>query len=306
MNLCPLWLMSMVTLPKRSISCMDWTLRVSSKCFLYQLSLPVADVHARRKLTSMPVSATSPLPPTSVVEKRTFFRRCLAKFRQLQARYQPEVAPLLAQLSTNIPVASLDTESIRDIPLLLPSSLPPDTRCKCSKRLISMEKELRIGQCRDSLSQLQTNLTAQARLLKHKYVNVRHQGPNTRSHDLLNRVKKKIDASAAKYNHAREMLQVLDSSDRPEWRSEFLELRPQDIRCMAQAELPDAPTQERAKERQTRTLLNGNVIPEGNRTVSWIWRGSLKDDSGGHAGQKEYGEGLLLNSGNADIFSDTE
>ena len=105
-----------------------------------------------------------------------------------------------------------------------------------------MEKELRIGQCCDSLSQLRTKLTAQARLLKHKYVNVRHQGPNTRSRDLLNRIKKKVDVVADKYSHARKMLQALDLSDSSEWRSEFLELRPQDIRCMAEAELPNAPT----------------------------------------------------------------
>lgn len=169
-----------------------------------------------------------------------------------------------------------------------------------------MEKELRIGQCRDSLSQLRTNLTAQARLLKHKYVNVRHQVPNTRSRDLLNRIKKKIDASAIKYNHARNMLQALDRSSGSEWRSEFLKLRPNDIRCMAQAELPSAPTQERAEELQARTLLNDGVVPEGSRTVSWIWRGSLKDDSGSHVGWKEYGEGLPLSFSRIFMIADVQ
>lgn len=185
---------------------------------------------------------TLQLPPTSTVKKRTSFRRRLVKFHQLQVHYQPEVVPLLTQLPLSDPTASPDTNSIYDIPLLLPSLLPPDVRCKCSKQLTSMEKELRIGQCCDSLSQLRTKLTAQARLLKHKYVNIRHQGPNTRLRDLLNRIKKKVDIVADKYSHARKMLQALNLSNSSEWRSEFLELRPQDICCMAEAELPNAPT----------------------------------------------------------------
>jgi hypothetical protein len=139
-----------------------------------------------------------------------------------------------------------------------------------------MEKELWIGQCRDSLVQLRTKLTAQARLLKYKYVHVRHQVPNTRSQNLLNRNNLKIEAVATKYRHALKMLQALDPGGGSDWCSEFLELRKQDVRCLSEAELPDAPTPERADELRARTLLNGGALPEGNRTVSWIWRGLLK------------------------------
>ena len=253
-------------------------------------------IHTRRKLRLTLASKSSPSLSTSVIEKRTLFRRRLVKLRQLQAHYQPEVISLLAQLSDD-PETNLDADSIQDVPLLLPSSLPSEILHKCSKRLVSMEKELRIGQCHDSLSQLRTNLTAQARLLKHKYVNVRHQVPNTRSRDLLKRVVAKIEAKAVKYRHARKMLQALDQSSGAEWCLELLELRPQDVRCMDQAELPSAPTQERALVLQARTLLKANVMPEGSRTVSWIWRGSLKDSSGDDdVRKKEYGEGLSLKS----------
>ena len=246
------------------------------------------NAHPRRKLKLALASTTSPEPSTSVVETRIAFRRRLAKFRQLQASYQPEVTALVAQLSSSTPT-SPDTDAIQDAPLLLPSSLPPELLRKCSKRLVSMETALRIGQCRDSLSLLRTKLTAQARLLKYKYVNVRHQVPNTRSRSLLNRVNVKIEACAVKYRHAFQMLRVLDSSDHPEWRSEFLELRPQDVRSMGEGELPSAPTRERAEELQARTLLNGNVLPEGNRIISWIWRGAL--NSVDRDGQKDFGEG---------------
>ena len=154
-----------------------------------------------------------------------------------------------------------------------------------------MEKELRIGQCRDSLTQLCTKLTAQARLLRYKYVHARHQAPNTRSRNLLNRISAKIETIVARYRHAFTALQALHSCGGSEWLSEFQELRKQDVRCLSQTELPDAPTREQAEELHARTLLSGGVIPEGNRTVSWIWRGSLKGLSEDEGGQDEYNEG---------------
>ena len=231
---------------------------------------------------------TSESPSTSVVELRTSFRWRLAKFRQVQVRYQPEVAPLLAQL----PETAMDMDNVHTIPLYLPSSLPRDVLVMCSKRLISMEAELRIGQCHDSLVQLRTKLTAKARLLKYKYVHVRHQAPNTRSRNLLNRVDVKVETITAKYRRAFAALKALDPNGKLERRSEFLELRDQDIRSLSQAELPDAPTQKRAKEHQARSLLNGGVVPEGHRTISWIWRGSLKDNSENQSERNEHGEGL--------------
>lgn len=233
------------------------------------------------------MSTTSGLLPVSVVELRTLFRRRLIKFRQLQVQYQPEVTFLLAQT----PATDQDLNRIHEAPFILPSSLPPEALSKCSQRLVSMEKELRIGQCRDSLARLRTKLTAKARLLKHKFVHVRHQGPNTRARNLLNRIGEKIDTIAAKYRHALVALQALDQCSGSAWRSEFLELKKQDVRCLSEVELPGAPTKERAIELQARTLLSGNVTPEGNRTVSWVWRGSVNGGPEDQGGQEEYGEG---------------
>jgi hypothetical protein len=211
------------------------------------------------------------------------------KFRQLQTQYQPEVASLLGQL----PATTTDPDLIHDAPLYLPSSLPLETLSKCSTRLVSMEQELRIGQCRDSLAQLRMKLSARARLLKYKYVNVRHQALNTRSRNLISRINTKIEVIAAKYRHAFAMLQALDQHGEGEWRSEFFNLGNQDVRGMSETELPNAPTQERAEDLHARSLLPGNVVPEGNRTVSWIWRGSLKDSFGDGTVHDEYGEGWL-------------
>ena len=235
-----------------------------------------------------------------MVDFRTSLRRRFVKFRQLQVQYQPEVAPLLSQL----PATNMDPGAIHNTTLFLPSSLPRDVRSKSSKRLVAMETDLRIGQCRDSLSQLRTKLSAKARLLKYKYVNVRNQGPNTRSLGHIGRVNAKLAVAATKYRNAFAMLQILDQSSESQWRSEFLELRDQDIRSMSEPEFPNARTRERAEELQARSLLNGGGIPEGNRTVSWIWRGSVKDGLGDRSGQDELGEGLNVSIRTCGPFAD--
>ena len=127
-----------------------------------------------------------------------------------------------------------------------------------------MEKELRIGQCHDSLTQLCTKLTAQARILRYKFVHVHHQASNTCSQNLLNCINAKIETIVAKYRHAFMMLQALDSHGGSEWCTEFQELQKQGVHYLSQAELPDAPTQEHADELHARTLLSGGAVPEGS------------------------------------------
>ena len=213
-------------------------------------------------------------------------------------QYQPEVAPLLARL----PETSADVDAVQDTPLYLPSSLPPNVLAKCSERLVSMEAELRIGQCRDSLLQLRTKLTAQACLLKYKYVHVQHQAPNTRSRNLLNRVNVKIKTITVKYRHAFAALKTLDPNRKFDWHSEFLELREQDIRGISQVELPDASTKECAEELQRRTLLSSGAVPEGRRTILWIWRGSFKGNSENQSDTSESNKGLHYCSDTRNIF----
>jgi len=82
-------------------------------------------------------------------------------------------------------------------------------------------------------------------------------------------------------------LPTLDPHGKSGWRLEFLELRNQDVRALSEAELPNAPTQERSQQLQARSLLGGGGAPEGNRTVSWIWRGSLQ----GLDTHEDFGEG---------------
>ena len=165
--------------------------------------------------------------------------------------------------------------------LLLPSSLPLEILAKTSPKLIEMEKELRLGQCQDALSMLRDHLHSRARVLKDKYINVCHQCPNTRSRGLVDRISAKIDMFAAKYRAAYAALLALDSDPAAKWRSELRPLHKKDIRSMCDTELvrPSTGSPSDGNAVPTRELLPGGVVPEGSRSLSWIWAGAVDDVS---------------------------
>jgi hypothetical protein len=202
--------------------------------------------------------------PTDAIEQRTSFRRQLVKFRELQRVYQPEVD--FAPPSPN--------DDVVNDSLSLPSSLSSDAREKCSRKLVAMEKDLRLGQCHDALSSLRLHLHSKSRLLKDKYVNVRHQGPNTKSRELLNRVSTRIRTATDRYNTAYSALSALDTDPGARWRAELLVLRAEDVRGISEPSMPNHPDPERATAILARTLLSGGVFPEGSHVPSWIWRGA--------------------------------
>ena len=201
--------------------------------------------------------------PVSVIEQRTALWRQLAKFRSLQATYQPELTTITAP----------PDDDVVETALHLPSSLPSEVRENSSSKLVQMEKELRLGQCEDALSTLRLNLHSKSRMLKDKFVNVRHQGPNTRSRELLDRVSARILASADKYRAAHSALDTLDPDPKASWRNELLVLEVKDVRGMAEPKPLDHLDFERANAAQARILLPGGVFPEGSQTILWIWRG---------------------------------
>jgi len=151
-----------------------------------------------------------------------------------------------------------------------------------------METDLRLGQCYDALDSLRILLHSKSRLLKDKYVNVRHQGPNTRSREFIGRVSSRISVAADRYTAAYVALDALDTDPTAEWRTTFRPLHTSDIRGMSDPSLPDDPDPERASAILARTLLKGGAYPEGNHTLSWIWRGAPTSE-GAVSG---YNEGL--------------
>jgi len=128
---------------------------------------------------------------------------------------------------------------------------------------------------------LRDHLHSQARVLKDKYINVRHQRPNTRYKGLVDRISAKIEMFAAKYRAAYTALLTLDSDPAAKWRSELRPLHDKDIRSMCDTELvrPVAGSSSDADVVPARGLLPGGIIPEGSRTLSWIWAGAVNDAS---------------------------
>lgn len=219
----------------------------------------------------------------STIELRTTVRRQLAKLRQLQRVYQPELC--LAPLSPN--------DDILNVPLFLPSALSRNTGTQSEpSKLAVMEKEIRLGQCSDALDSLRIHLHSKSRLLKDKYLNVRHQGPNTKSREFINRVSSRISIAADRYTAAYSALDALDTDSTAKWRTEFRPLHASDIRGVSERSLPDHPDPERASAILARTLLNGGAYPEGNHTLSWIWRGAPTSDGAVDG----YNEGLSCSS----------
>lgn len=199
-----------------------------------------------------------------MIEQRTLFRRRLTKFREHQRVYQPELTS----------ISDPPDDDIINVSLFLPSSLSPNLRSKCSPRLIEMEKELRLSQCHDALTSLRLHLHSKSRLLKDKYLNVRHQGPNTKSRALLDRVSAQVSAAAEKYSAARLTLDTLDSDPKAQWRKELEVLNQSDIRGMLEPELQNHSNPKHASATLGRMLLSGGAFPQGNTTTSWIWRGA--------------------------------
>ena len=223
--------------------------------------------------------------------------RGIARFRALQAVYMPAA---LRKLAT-APIASNSTENsavelAENVPLMLPSSLSEDERATgCTSQLIDIEQQIREAQCRSSLDRLRTQLHMKSHLRIYKERNVRYQGPNTRTHGLLDRNDVKIGLQRDKYRAARQALICLP--DGAEAAKRWHKLEDRDLRCMEERDmtLKEKEKEARRLEKEKKTKKNqrhgGNAVApgEGRREISWLWMGTETGDetdtTGMHDGQ---------------------
>ncbi|KAJ7219352.1 hypothetical protein GGX14DRAFT_356364 [Mycena pura] len=181
--------------------------------------------------------------------------RSIERFRGLQATYSPGALVHLAQLKVRSGTLA------ENVPLLLPSSLPPARRDQggCVKGLVEAESALRDAQCRGTLVHLRRHLNVKARFLIYKKYHSRHQKMNTRSRTLIARNESKIGHESEKYQAARRALCALAEGGEAAVR--WPRLRKEDIRCM-----DDAVQLSRRKEKERRAKVG-----ESRREISWIW-----------------------------------
>jgi hypothetical protein len=219
------------------------------------------------------------------VSQRTKLSRGIARFRNLQITYMP----ISIQVLNNQPTPLQDKEEQpEDVPLLLPSALSELQTIGCVPGLVEIEQKLREAQCVDSLEQLRNHLHMKARLITHKGLHVRHQGPNTRARSLINRNDLKIRQFTMKYQAARVALLALNGDDEATLGWELL--KEDDVRCMEDSE----ELEKRAKREQARQLRReraarnqslaedadaDNYVPpvprtrgESRQTISWLWQ----------------------------------
>jgi hypothetical protein len=157
----------------------------------------------------------------------------------------------------------------------------------CIPGLSNTEQELRDAQCLSSLEQLRNHLHIKSRLITHKGIHVRHQGPNTRARALIKRNETKIRQLTQKYQDARAALLLLAGGNDAAVGWEVL--KEEDVRCMEDSEELEKRAN-REHERQLRRdrrerdeAAEGDAgadeyVPpapktpgEGRRTISWLW-----------------------------------
>ena len=113
-------------------------------------------------------------------------------------------------------------------PLWLPSALPDNHRNhNCAKNLIAIESKLRRAQCEDTLDKIRGLQRGRLSFISFRNRNIRHQNPNTRAQDTLNRLEDKSKALAVKYRMARAaLLKLVGPGD---WENQLRELNHGDL-----------------------------------------------------------------------------
>lgn len=167
-------------------------------------------------------------------EKRNALLRLIQNWREVQLVYTPHVASLFLHLQpqsseSNSP-AALSVPSPEtlpeNIPLFLPSSLPPHIRTLPElKEICQLERRLREPQADDALAEVRRQRRVIQGLWQFKCLNISGTGnrPNTRMITLYKRFDNKTQRAAEKYRSAWRALRILDPNG--SWSMRLKELR---------------------------------------------------------------------------------
>ena len=146
-----------------------------------------------------------------------------------------------------------DVTIAENLPLLLPSSLDPESRKRiCLQQVAEHERLLRMAQLQDSLTSLRDARKVRRKLIVNHHAQVAGQGQraNTRSRTVMDSVESRINKSAERYRAAHQALLQLYPNGH--WQQTFLELKNSDNR---------GPGKETGEE----------GLGDGSYFRSWIW-----------------------------------
>lgn len=157
-----------------------------------------------------------------------------------------------------------------DIPLYLPSQIPPARRRHVHQRLFSYEFQLREAQAYEALDELRYNLRYRAYEWNFKKRNTVGQSAQTRAQNIIARVERNVRASATKYMATRKVLDTLGNlaQVKTNWRAILKPLVKEDIRHLSE---------------------KGDDESDGKKKNSWIWvvQGVTNEGDAGNEGLQE-------------------
>jgi hypothetical protein len=188
--------------------------------------------------------ATS-LQKAKIVERSNALRRRIDAWIEIQHLYMPELASIrsAADQGGGKPLA------VHEIELYLPSRI--HSAVQCDIVFLRYEWELRYAQGHSTLNDLRGLLLMESMMFKSKVRHSRGQQQQTRSVKLLQRVRARIDTTAAKYRQIWSSLQALAGPLHEFKWSDILRVLEDD-------------------DMATLTSLD-NDTSEGRKKLKWIW-----------------------------------
>lgn len=174
--------------------------------------------------------------------------RKLTAWCKVQELYFPGLVAVRARSEAATAERGTTVEAY-DIPLYLPSQLPP--LIPVDAKFYRYEWQLRKAQAFDALASLRQQLCLQTHLVGFKFRFDRGQKQNLRSNDVISRVDAHITESSDRYRRAREALLALEVHiEEVGWEATLPVLAEGDVRHIGTGRPGES---------------------EGMRTTSWIW-----------------------------------
>jgi len=186
------------------------------------------------------------LQQAKLVERSNTLRRRIDAWIEIQHLYIPQLASIRATVDQEGGGKPL---AVHDIELHLPSMIHSVVHCDII--LLQYEWDLRYAQGHSTLNDLRGLLLMESMMFKSKGRHSRGQRQQTRSINLLKRVRTRIQATASKYRQIRTSLQALATP--------LLQFKWCDILRVLEDD-----------DMATLTSLD-NDTSEGRKKLKWIW-----------------------------------
>ncbi|KAF6741643.1 hypothetical protein DFP72DRAFT_861712 [Ephemerocybe angulata] len=235
---------------------------VSPSLLLYQ-GLDIEDQQRRLgvELAELGAHATH-LNRAKVQERANNLQQRIDAWISIQHLYMPFLA---AHRKTLEEAGGTEVPEPHKIELFLPSSVLHLTDIDI--RLLRYEMRYRIAQAHTALRELRGHLLLRTHMIRSKRQYGHGQREGTKSHTLLDDMRRRVASSSAKYRYARQCLEKLSGPCASRiWEKELFPLADEDIKSIT-AEIEDDEWEDFVEGKIDRVGLG-----EGKKSLTWIWR----------------------------------